>query len=75
MPIKDTHKWTNEQTIPRYSLAAVPGAFFLFKNDYELTRTNMIRLSLGNVNPEKQTLDEALDMLETALKTHQRNQR
>ena len=74
MPIKDTHKWTNEHTIPRYSLAAVPGTFFLFKNDYALTRTNMIRLSLGNVNPEKQTLEEALDTLETALKTHQRNQ-
>lgn len=74
MPIKDTHKWTNEHTIPRYSLAAVPGAFFLFKNDYALTRTNMIRLSLGNVNPEKQALEEALDTLETALKTHQQNQ-
>lgn len=74
MPIKDTHKWTNEHTIPRYSLAAVPGTFFLFKSDYALTRTNMIRLSLGNVNPENQTLEEALDTLETALKTHQRNQ-
>jgi aspartate/methionine/tyrosine aminotransferase len=74
MPIKDTHKWTNEHTIPRYSLAAVPGAFFLFKGDYALTRTNMIRLSLGNVNPEKQTLEEALDTLETALKAHRRNQ-
>jgi|APFre7841882654_1041346.scaffolds.fasta_scaffold00184_8 aspartate/methionine/tyrosine aminotransferase len=74
MPIKDTHKWTNEHTIPRYSLAVVPGTFFLFKSDYALTRTNMIRLGLGNVNPEKQTLEEALDTLETALKTHQRKQ-
>ncbi|MGD0977855.1 MAG: pyridoxal phosphate-dependent aminotransferase [Candidatus Bathyarchaeia archaeon] len=74
MPIKDTHKWTDEHTIPRYSLAAVPGAFFLFKNEYALTRTNMIRLSLGNINPEKQALEEALNTLETALKTHRRNQ-
>lgn len=69
-PIKDTHKWTNEHTIPHYSLAAVPGTFFLFKNDDTLTRTNMIRLGLGNVNPENQTLTEGLDTLKTALKAH-----
>lgn len=71
--VEDTHKWTNEHTIPRHSLATVPGTFFLFKNDYALTRTNMIRLGLGNVNPAKQTLTEALDTLKTAL-THQQKQ-
>jgi hypothetical protein len=68
-PIRDTHKWTNKHTIPRCSLAAVPGTFFLFKNDYTLTRTNMIRLGLGNIDPEEQTLTEALDTLKVALKT------
>jgi aspartate/methionine/tyrosine aminotransferase len=66
-PIKDTHSWTNEHTIPRYSLAAVPGTFFLFRNDYKLAKTNMIRLSLGNMNPEEQTLTEALNTLEATL--------
>jgi len=73
-PIEDTHKWTNEHTIPRHSLAAVPGTFFLFKNDYALTRTNMLRLSLGNVDPEKQTLTEALNTLKTALTHQQKNE-
>jgi aspartate/methionine/tyrosine aminotransferase len=72
LPIKDTYRWTNECTIPAYSLAAVPGAFFLFKNDYKLAKTDAIRLSLGNLNPEKPTLTEALDTLETALNGHQR---
>jgi len=70
LPIRDTHKWTNECTIPRYSLTAVPGTFFLFKNNYKLAKTSMARLSLGNVNPENQTLTEALDTLEAAMKAH-----
>ena len=69
-PVEDTHKWTNQDTIPRYNLAAVPGAYFLFKNDYKLGRTNMIRLGLGNVNPEEQILTEALDTLKIAMKTN-----
>lgn len=68
LPIANTHRWTNECTIPRYSLAAVPGTFFLFRNDYKLKETSMIRLSLGNVNPEKQILTDALNTLEAALK-------
>jgi aspartate/methionine/tyrosine aminotransferase len=74
MPMKDTYRWTSECTIPRYSLAAVPGTFFLFKNDYKLTRTNMLRLGLGNIKPEKQTLTEALDTLEKAVNAHKRGQ-
>ena len=66
--IKDTYKWTNEEAIPHYSLAAVPGAFFLFKNGYTIKRTNMIRIGLGNINPNTQTLAEALDTLKIALK-------
>jgi hypothetical protein len=51
-------------------LAAVPGAFFLFKNGYTITRTNRIRLGLGHVNPDRQTLAEALDTLKIALKSN-----
>jgi aspartate/methionine/tyrosine aminotransferase len=74
LPIKDTYKWTNEHTIPGYSLAAVPGTFFLFRSDYSLAKTDMIRLSLGNLNPQKQTLAKALSTLEAALNTHQYKQ-
>gem|GEM_PF-704375 len=69
-PIEDTHRWTNEWTIPKCSLAAVPGAFFLFKRGYELTRTSRVRLGLGNVNPDTQPLTAALDTFETAMKTY-----
>jgi aspartate/methionine/tyrosine aminotransferase len=74
MPIKDTHRWTNELTIPSYNLATVPGTFFLFKNGYRLTTTNKVRLSLGNINPEGQTLTEALDTLEKAVNAHKSTQ-
>lgn len=67
-PIGDTYKWMNEKTIPRFSLAAVPGAFFMFKSGYELERSNMVRLGLGAVNPDSSNLIEALDTLENALK-------
>ena len=69
LPIKDTHKWINEHTIPRYSLAAIPGTFFLFKSGYKLTKSNKIRLGLGNITPEKPKLAEAFAALEKALKT------
>jgi aspartate/methionine/tyrosine aminotransferase len=68
MPVADTLKWTTELTIPRYSLTTVPGTFFLFKNNRELTRTNKVRLSLGNINPEGHTLTEALETLEKTVK-------
>ena len=70
LPVKDTYRWINEQTIPKYNLAPVPGAFFLFKNDYKLAKSNMIRLGIGGMNPESPILTEALSVLETALKEH-----
>jgi len=71
LPIKDTHKWINEHTIPHYSIAPVPGAFFLFKSDYKLTRSGMVRIGLGNINPDKPNLSEALNALEKAINTYQ----
>jgi aspartate/methionine/tyrosine aminotransferase len=71
LPMKDTYRWTNRYTIPHYDLASVPGAFFLFKNGYTLTKSNMIRLGLGNVDPEEPDLEEALGTLEEALNTHE----
>jgi len=68
LPIADTHKWINEQTIPKHSLAAVPGTFFLFGNGYELAKSNMIRLGLGAINPEGPMLSESLSALEATLK-------
>ena len=67
LPVKDTYKWVNETAITRYSLASVPGAFFLFKDDYELVESSMVRLGLGSINPEKPNLDEAFEILEKAL--------
>lgn len=70
LPIKDTYKWTNTHAIPRFSLAPVPGAFFLFKNSYEIEQSDMVRLGLGNVNPDKPCLDEAFEALKEAIKTY-----
>lgn len=67
LPMEDTYKWINEQTIPDYELAPVPGTFFLFKRGYELTRSNMIRLGLGGINPDGSSLREAFQVLEEAL--------
>lgn len=69
-PIKDTYKWINEHTIPKYSLAPVPGAFFLFRNDYKLEKSNRIRLGLGNIDPDNPHLEEAFEALEKAIKTY-----
>ncbi len=63
LPVKDTYGWINELTIPRYSLAVVPGAFFLFGKGYELKTSNMIRLGLGAIEPRKEALREALESL------------
>jgi aspartate/methionine/tyrosine aminotransferase len=69
LPIEDTYRWINEHAIPKYSLAPVPGAFFLFKNGYKLAKSSMIRLGLGTVNPTGHDLSEALEVLEEATKT------
>ena len=69
LPIKDTYKWINEHAIPHCRLAAVPGTFFLFKNDYELLKSNRIRLSLGGIDPNGSSLQEALEALENAIDT------
>jgi histidinol-phosphate/aromatic aminotransferase/cobyric acid decarboxylase-like protein len=66
-PIEDTYKWTDEVTIKKNSLAAVPGAFFLFKEGSKIVRSNMLRLGLGAINPETH-LWEALEILGKALK-------
>jgi hypothetical protein len=70
LPIKDTYKWVTQQTIPHYSLAPVPGAFFLFRNGYQLVTSNMIRLGLGGINPKESNFDEALETLEKAIIEH-----
>jgi aspartate/methionine/tyrosine aminotransferase len=70
LPIGDTHKWINEHAIPDYSLAPVPGSFFLFKNAYELAQSNMIRMGLGNVNPDSPNLTEAFEALDKAVSAY-----
>jgi len=69
LPIEDTYKWANKHAIPKYSLAPVPGAFFLFKNGYKLAKSNMVRLGLGTVDPDNPNLSEAFQALEEATKT------
>jgi aspartate/methionine/tyrosine aminotransferase len=71
LPTPDTHEWMNLHAIPRYSVAAVPGTFFLFKSGYELKRSSMIRLSLGNIDPDRPNLVEGLRALEKALNTYE----
>jgi aspartate/methionine/tyrosine aminotransferase len=68
--IGNTHKWINERAIPRFSVAPVPGAFFLFKSGYGLAESNMIRLGIGNVNPDDSSLDEGLEALGKAMETY-----
>jgi len=70
LPVKNSYKWINEYAIPKYSLAAVPGTFFLFRNNYSLTMSSMMRLGIGVMNPGSPMLEEALTALETALKEH-----
>ncbi len=65
--LEDSYKWVEEVAIPRYRVAPVPGAFFLFKTDYTFIRSNMIRLGLGNIEPQTSNLAEALDTLKKAL--------
>lgn len=68
LPVEDTYKWVNNHTIPKCSLAVVPGAFFLFKDDYELVKSDMIRVGIGYIDPDNSNLAEALDVLEKAVK-------
>ncbi len=67
LPIVDTYKWTNALTIPRYQLATVPGAFFLFENGCELATSNKVRVGLGGLNPDNPNLGEALAILKQAI--------
>jgi len=70
LPIKDTYRWINQHAIPHHSVAPVPGTFFLFKNGYKLKDSNMIRLGLGNINPDKPNLMKAFEAMEKALNTY-----
>ena len=65
--ISDTYNWVNKKTIPKHELVVVPGAFFFYKNNYELVESNMIRLGIGNINPEKSNLIDALETFKKAL--------
>jgi len=71
LPTPDTHEWMNLHAIQRYSVATVPGTFFLFKNGCKLKRSSMIRLSLGNIDPDRPSLIEGLRALEKALNTYE----
>ncbi len=70
VPINDTYKWINDHAIPKHGLAAVPGTFFFFKNNCKLIKSSMMRLGIGNINPDKPNLMEALEVLEKALVTY-----
>jgi aspartate/methionine/tyrosine aminotransferase len=67
LPVKDTYRWVNELTIPRYSLAVVPGTFFLFENGYDLACSDRTRIGLGAVDPEKTAFAETLEKLKEAI--------
>jgi aspartate/methionine/tyrosine aminotransferase len=67
--VKDTYRWISQHAIPRCSWAAVPGAFFLFENDYNLVESNMVRLGVGGLDPDEPRLAEAFEVLEKASRT------
>jgi aspartate/methionine/tyrosine aminotransferase len=67
LPVKNTYRWINDYALPKYSLAPVPGAFFLFTSGYRIAESNMIRLGLGNVDPARSNLSEAFEVLERAI--------
>jgi aspartate/methionine/tyrosine aminotransferase len=64
--ISDTYKWTNDVAIKAHHLAAVPGAFFLFRSGRRIVKSKMLRLGLGAIDP-RLPFPEALDALERAL--------
>jgi aspartate/methionine/tyrosine aminotransferase len=66
-PIDDTYKWVNESVIPDFNLALVPGAHFLFKNDYEVIKSNMMRIGLGALSPSEHDVQSALETLRVAM--------
>jgi DNA-binding transcriptional MocR family regulator len=63
--VRDTYRWTNQYTIPKISLSAVPGAFFLYEEGYRIVRSNQARLGVGNVRVDE--LEEALCAFEKAV--------
>ncbi len=67
LPVADTYKWICEHAIPEYSLAMVPGAFFLLEGDCTLPKSNMVRLGLGGIDPDNSNLSEGLETFEKAL--------
>lgn len=69
LPVEDTYKWVDDYTIPEQSLAVVPGAFFLFRDDYEFVKSNLVRLGIGYINPDDSNLAEAFEVLEKAVRT------
>jgi len=60
--VKDTYRWTNEYTVPKIGLSTVPGAFFLYEDDYAIVKSNQARLGVGNIQVDE--LDEALSAFE-----------
>jgi len=65
--LKDTYKWVNKLCIPKFSLAPVPGTFFLFKK-HEINKSNKLRLGIGAIDPEKpESLNNALQTFGKAL--------
>jgi len=69
LPVKDTYKWISKHAIRRYSWAAVPGAFFLFEDDYKINESSMIRLGVGSLNPNEPELSGAFEVLGKAVQT------
>ncbi len=67
MPVKDTYKWVNRHILPKYGVAAVPGAFFLYENGYKLADSDMLRIGLGNLDPRSPRLEEAFGVIGKAL--------
>jgi aspartate/methionine/tyrosine aminotransferase len=65
--IADTYNWVNKKAIPKHNLVVVPGAFFFYKNNYNLVKSNKIRIGIGNINPEKPNLIEALKTFKKSL--------
>ncbi len=70
MPMTDTYKWINEYAVPCCNVAPVPGVFFLFKSGYELARSSMVRIGIGNVDPSRGNMTETLEMLGQAISSY-----
>jgi aspartate/methionine/tyrosine aminotransferase len=68
LPKSDTYRWM-EKAIQKHGFAAVPGAFFMFKDGEKVVKSDMIRLGLGNVDPDDARLNEAFSVMEEAQRT------